>query len=365
MINNAEFLKKEQQQSHSFIFFDQGPPYYELGWKKYRQFNNLINECLQNFRTDHGVEIHLYEHEIISVEAAFLWGFSFFETDPQEREKLTGLLLSEIAKIMDSFPTLKGRGILNNHGSDFCLPPDLAMHYTDLVWNAEHSLEPSYRPPKEKSYPKKDIDLELFKKTISVADFKKLIREHLSISSGSDLSYIHAPDGFFSNKYRANKYLREEFLPLSYFLTKRSTQDHATLELGTEKENFDAKITNKGNDQETIIEITLGCPKNDYLLHSLASQTNDGTFPLRTMAYLKKETDTLVARITKAIEEKHDKNYQDKRILMVIVPSEYTYQAEEYIIKEIIEEVRDSVNQKKGNFTEIIMLCGKKFFTLF
>ena len=365
MFDNAEFLKKEEQQSHSFIFFNQGPPYCELGWKKYRQFNSLVNEFLQEFGKTHGVKVYVYEHEIIFVEGAFLWGFSFLESDLKKRDELTNLLLSGLRGIIDLFPNMKGRDILNNHSKNFSLHPDLAMHYSGLVLNAEYSLEASYRPPKEKSYEKDDIDLGAFKKPISVVEFKRLIQGHLSINSSSDFYYIHAPDGFFSNKYRENKYLREEFLPINYFLMRRAIPDHAILELGTEKENFDAKITDDENSQEIIIEITLGCPKSDYLLHSLTSQTRDGTFPLKTMAYLKQEVDTLSARITKAIEDKHDKNYQDKRILMVVVPSEYTYQGEEYIVEEVIDEVRDSVKLKKGDFTEIIMLCRKKFFTIF
>lgn len=360
-----EFSQKEQTQSHSFVFFDQGPPYCELGWKDYKHFNHLIADSLRQFKEAHGVDVWVYEHEIIDIEAAFLWGFSFFETDAKKRDELSDQLRQKISTIMEGFSQLKDRPIINNHDAGFCIHPALGMHYSALIFEAEIELDTSYNPPKEKSYKKEDLDLSRLNGGITVAEFKKLIQEQTSIRSANDIEHLHALDGFFSNKYRPNKYLREEFIPITHFLRDRQISDSSTIHLGVQQENFDVKISNTESGQETIVEITLACPKNDYLLHSIMSKSGLETLPLKTMAYLKKEKDSLPERIVKAIEDKHKKNYKDQRLLMVVVQPEYTYQAVEYILDEIIEEVRGSVTAKKGTFQEIIMLCNGRFYHLF
>lgn len=364
MFSYIDLQEKEKRQSHSFIFFHNGIPYYELGWASYKTFNEKINNFLHEFKSSHGVVVYLYEHELIFIENFFLWGFSFFEENPEKREKLTSHLKHGIYEIMKLFPELKDRKIFNNHENDFQLSPDLAMHYTELVMGAEHLLEHTYSPPKEKSYTKELIDLNEFKVQMTTCDFIKKVTDNLNLSSGGDLAFMFAPDGYHSNKYRENKYLREEFVPIMKYLKYKSIPDDSMIHLGMETENYDAKITNITNNQEIVLEITSGAPKNDHLLLSLINQSN-GIFPLKTKAKLKSEFDSLPSRIIKSINDKHNKKYQDKRTLLVTVPTEYTYQGEDYVLEEIIKEVRASVNMGKGNFTEIIMLCDSRFHAIF
>lgn len=364
MFNYSDFQEKENRQSHSLILFEQGPPYCELGWKSYKEFNKMINQFLIEYKNEHGVKVYLYEHEIIEIEYAFLWGFSFFENSPEKIEKLTNCLKHGIRNIMDLFPILMDRVILNNHDDDFELDIELAHYYSTLVMGADHILNHKYSPPKERTYSKELIDLSIFKEPMKISNFTKLVNDSTSITSSSDLAFMFAPDGYHSNKYRENKYLREEFVPILRYLEYKSIEDSSTIYLGLEKENFDAKITNEINEQEIILEITAGMPEGDHLLLSLINQSN-GVFPLQTKAKLKKEFDSLPGRIIKSIQDKHDKNYTDKRSLLVTVPSEYTYQAEDYVIEEILREVRASVHKGKGEFTEILMLCGRKFHSIF
>lgn len=365
MIDINEFRKKEQLQSHSFIFFEQGPPYCELGWKAYKSFNHLILETLREFKTVHGVDVYLYEHEIINVEGAFLWGFCFFETDPVKRNKLSKCLNQKINLIMVRFSQFNGRTIIHNHENGFT--PDIywADFYAELILYAEIKLKHVYSPPQKKSYEKEDLDLGQFRKSLTVEEFKKKIKAYNSMSSMEDIQYLSALDGFFTNKSRSNKYLREEFIPIMNFLDIRMIPTSSVLTLGIQHENFDAKITDTETAQEIIIEITMGSPKNDHLLFPIIDQTSFGVFPVKTMDYLKKEKDSLPERIIEVIEKKHKKNYQDQRLLMVVVQPEYTYQNEGYVIEEIIKEVRNSVSLGKGNFQEIIMLCGTKIYNLF
>jgi hypothetical protein len=336
-----------------------------LGWKDYKSFNHLIAETLREFKNVHGVDVYVYEHEIIVVERAFLWDFCFFETDPVKRDKLSKCLNQSINLIMVKFSQFNGRTAINNHENGFT--PDIywVNFYAELILYAEIELKHVYSPPKEKSYEKEDLDLGQFRKSLTVEEFKKKVQAYNSMSSVEDFLYLSALDGFFTNKSRSNKYLREEFIPIMYFLDRRMIPISSVLTLGIQHENFDAKITDTETDQEIIIEITMGSPKNDHLLFPIIDQTSFGSFPLKTMDYLKKEKDSLPEKIIEAIEKKHKKNYQDHRLLMVVVQPEYTYQNEDYVIEEIVKEVRNSISLGKGSFQEIIMLCGTKIYNLF
>ncbi|OON26661.1 hypothetical protein BI372_11520 [Acinetobacter pittii] len=87
--------------------------------------------------------------------------------------------------------------------------------------------------------------------------------------------------GFFSNRYRANKYLREELIPTKYFLSHKNVSNSAKIKFGVEQENFDAKITNCEINKEIILEITLACPINDhkfFFFHSKASRVCSFTY---------------------------------------------------------------------------------------
>ena len=81
------------------------------------------------------------------------------------------------------------------------------------------------------------------------------------------------------------------------------------------------------------------------------------------MSQLKNEIDSIPSKIVEVINKKHQKNYSDNRILLVIVQSEYVYQGEEYIIQEILKEVK--AKTEKGNFDEILLLCDKRFYSIF
>lgn len=362
MFNINEFNKKECEQSHSFIFFEEGPPYCMLGWEKYRIFNNLIDEILKNFKKEFSIEIYLYEHEVIEIEATFLWGFSFYEIDPNKRDKLSQLLKNTLYKVIDNFSILKNKRILNNHDEDFNLyfEPQLMKVYVDLVMQFELEINNKYNPPKSKSYEKDNFDLAVFNEEIKIFEFKDAIKKYLSMSSADDLLYRIATDGYFSNKYRSNKYLREEFIPLLYFIENRKISNDACIKLGIQEERYDAKIID--NEKETIIEITLGAPKNDYLYQTITQNNGISVLPIKVLAHLKKENDSLAEQIIISINKKHKKNYNDNRLLIVVIQPEYTYQNESYMIHEILKEVKNSVD--KGEFSEIVLLFDSKSYVL-
>jgi len=362
MFSHSEFLIKEKEQSHTFIFFLNGPPYVELGWKKYKEFNKLISELLSRFKEKYKVDIYLHEREVICIEKLFFWCFSFIEKDANRKNIITDDLKLEIRKIIDIFEETNFNKIINNNDSDFSLRPEICEYYISLVSGFDCELEAAH-PPKDKTYKKLDLNLEDFKDEMFVLDFKKYIDNFLSFSTGDDLFYQHALDGFFSNRYRANKYLREELIPTKYFLSHKNVSNSAKIKFGVEQENFDAKITNCEINKEIILEITLACPINDHKFFSIVKQAGFAPLPMKTMAYLKSEIDSIPSQIVEVINKKHDKKYTDDRILMVVVQSEYVYQGETYLMEEIIKEVSERTSI--GSFNEVLLLCGRKLYKIF
>lgn len=357
-----EVNNKEGKQSHSFFPFLQGSPYCILGWEKYRLFNGEINKFLSEFNKEFDVKVYVYEYEVIHVEEFFLWGFSFIQENADRRDELSDILIYKLNVIFRKYFCFEDDCFFNNHRKGFnnSLSPDLMKVYIDLVVSFETEVNLKYSPPKTKKYNKSDFDMSAFDEPVKVTEFANIINGYMALNSPEDLNYRFAPDGYFSNKYRSNKYLREEFIPLLGFIRTRKISEDAYIELGVQDENYDAKIIDK--QKELIIEITLGAPKHDYLYQTATQSNGISVLPLKVLAHLKKEIDSLAGRIILSIEKKHNKNYDDERLLLVVVPSEYTYQNEAFVVDEVLKEVRGSIS--RGNFEEIVLMFGSKFYTL-
>ncbi|MCF9045740.1 hypothetical protein [Acinetobacter nectaris] len=364
MISNTEFLIKENNQSHTFIFFYNGLPYVDLGWEAYKKFNDLILNLLCDFKEKYDVDIYLHEREVIHIDKFFFWCFSFSELTIERKNQIATELKEAIEKIASCFEKLSDTDIFNNNDDSFndFFIPDFLEYYVQIVANYDVVLEATH-PPKDKTYQKEDLNLNALRDEIYVLEFKNIINEFLSLNSDAGMSYRHAPDGFFTNKYRSNKYLREELIPTQYFIIHKKISDTSKIKFGVEQENFDAKIINYKENIEIILEITLACPENDHKLFSLLQQAGISHLPMKTMSQLKNEIDSIPSKIVEVINKKHQKNYSDNRILLVIVQSEYVYQGEEYIIQEILKEVK--AKTEKGNFDEILLLCDKRFYSIF
>ena len=197
--------------------------------------------------------------------------------------------------------------------------------------------------PIEKTYKKPDLDLAPFERIITVREFKELIGSYISPSSLENLEYFHAPNGFHSSRRSAggkapNKFLREEILPSLHYIRHRKLCDSATLKFGLEADNFDLKITE--GPEDLILEITWAVPQGDFELLSLSEQRGLGNFPMKNLARLKLMFDSIPSKIIKVIDDKHAKNYQDKRSWLVVIPVDYTYQGKVAYIEEILSEVR-------------------------
>jgi hypothetical protein len=49
----------------------------------------------------------------------------------------------------------------------------------------------------------------------------------------------------------------------------------------------------------------------------------------------------------------------------VVIPPDYLYQGEEYIVTEMLNEVRASLSEGKKSFFEVVALCKGKIYAVF
>ncbi|MBI6504027.1 hypothetical protein JEO93_07350 [Proteus mirabilis] len=361
------FEEIEKTQSHTFINFCQGIPFTILGWEKYRGFNDKMNGILLSIKNNFDIDVYLQEYEDINIDRNFYWIYSFSTEDNNKLLDINSFLKENIDCVMNYYFQKDESGLysFNNHDSFFkeYMHPELAGYYVHMVVSYDTYIKPIH-PPREKSYQKKLFDLSKISDVIKISEFKKIIMDYMSSTDPLEHhEFMFADDGFFSSKYEGNKTLREEFLPIIKFIKYYKIPENLDIQLGTKKYNFDAKIFHDKN--SIILELTSALPDHDHFYLSLRKGVSpDGYFPVKNMHDLKKEFDMFPEKIVTAINDKHAKKYKDKRILIVNMPMEYTYQNEDYIINEIVKEVKAKVTQGKGNFIAII-LNDKKMIELF
>lgn len=357
-----EFDEIERPQSHSYILFPQGAPYVELGWSAYREFKAAVDKILASLEINYEITIFQHDHEFLIYENTFIWWFSFIEEDDCKRNEISEALKSKLEEVFYKYEAMRDKKVLNHKDDDFYIDPFFMEYYFELVVGANFEFK-NIQAPIEKTYKKPDLDLAPFERIITVGEFKELIDSYISPSTLENLEYFHAPNGFHSSRRSAggkapNKFLREELLPSLYYIKHRKVYDSASLQFGMETEDFDLKITEGAED--LILEITWAVPQGDFELLSLSKQRGLGNFPMKNLARLKLMFDSIPSEIVRAIDNKHARNYQDKRSLLVAIPVDYTYQGEVAYIEEMLSEVRSQAG--KGNFDEILLLCGKRIF---
>lgn len=164
---------------------------------------------------------------------------------------------------------------------------------------------------------------------------------------------------------RSYKYYREEYLNLSAYLKTTKISEFyeiETIELGDEVKPWDAKLTY--SDREEVIEITQAVPKYEHLVRQSLALTEHGYRGLSLDLRSKNQygIDSFPEPIIEAINKKHNKNYPERRVLIVGVLSEFAYENDD-----IIDSWLDYVQRKTdiGDFKSIyIIIDGKKVFKI-
>ncbi|WP_426726070.1 hypothetical protein [Enterobacter cloacae complex sp. 342H5] len=90
-----DFYSSEKIQSHTFVKFYDGPPYTQLGWKKYRKFISMLNDYILKLKEEENIDVFLQEYEVKLIDR-FSWTFSFLEEDIARQKYITSILRHEI-----------------------------------------------------------------------------------------------------------------------------------------------------------------------------------------------------------------------------------------------------------------------------
>ncbi|MHC8381250.1 hypothetical protein [Pseudomonas sp. LB3P14] len=363
-MNGEDLNKLEAEQFHGFVLFSEGNPKVTLGWSTHSKLVEAINSTLTFFKEELNTDVYFHEHEYLIYENFFIWWFSFIERDSVVKKRVASELERKVNDILRAFPDTANKQIVRTDHPEFHPDPDFMMHYLSIVEGADLELK-SREAPKNKSYEKEPIDMSLFERPMSVVAFKATIRNYFQNSTEENLSYLAAEDGFFSTRRPENKFLREELLPIFYYVQKIKAADDEILSFGLKADIFDLKVSQADGLIKVILEITWALPEDDHKLLSLVSQVGSGFLPVKTRADFKKMSDSLGEKIVSAINRKHKKQYPDQRSLLVVVPQDYTYQGDESLMQEIILQVQQSLVSGKGKFEKIYLLCGNRFYTLY
>ena len=157
---------------------------------------------------------------------------------------------------------------------------------------------------------------------------------------------------YTKQKTRGYKSMREEHIPIRAYILRKAIPKKAILNLGGESHDFDAKII--WNDEteryEEILEVIQALPEKEYVIrHALV----DGIKTLEEYNISIKQIESFPQSIIDAINKKHKKIYADKRILLVSVAGEYTYE-DDKLINQWIPIIRKKTIL--GNFLEIFLV---------
>jgi len=157
---------------------------------------------------------------------------------------------------------------------------------------------------------------------------------------------------YLKQRTRGYKSMREEHIPIRAYIRRKEVPVDATLELGGEAHDFDAKIITKDEHgtHEEILEVIQALPRGEHIVrHALVN----GTMTLDLREREMQQLQSFPQPIIDAINMKHEREYADKRILLVSVTGEHTYEDDE-LIGQWIPLIRE--NTVLGNFVEIFLV---------
>jgi hypothetical protein len=186
--------------------------------------------------------------------------------------------------------------------------------------------------------------------------------------------------GYLRHDTRKDKYLREEYLAILAVVRHKGYRGGATIELGDEKQNWDARVC--GTD---LLEVVQALPAEEHVIRKAVaggeakvmlpvSDPEPGepaelpaTGPLARFLMLAGHAHDHLQFprvIIEAIEMKHGKKYSDERTLVVVFDGDYSFE-EDRVVLGWVDETRRRTH--RGTFKEILLveLARRKVFPLF
>ena len=193
--------------------------------------------------------------------------------------------------------------------------------------------------------PKKELLREI-KSPLKIENFINYVDDYIIKVSNNleySLNFLLQPNEKFKN-------LREEYFIINEFIKFRKIDKNKNIYLGKKSENWDAKINY--NNENLIIEVTQAIPDNEHLTRRVLAQNMYGLkcFSLNLRQIYQDGLNSFPNKIVEVINKKHEKNYNDNRILIVGILNEFAYD-EADIMDYWIEYLEQ--NTEKRNFKEI------------
>jgi hypothetical protein len=175
---------------------------------------------------------------------------------------------------------------------------------------------------------------------MTIAQFRQRINDMAQARMG-----LKAYCAYLRHDTRDDKYLREEHLPLLAVVNYKAIPDADQIELGNEKEPWDARIG--GRD---LYEVVQALPVDEHQIRrEIAS---GGASPV---TYLTHAADHLQfpGVIVDVIEKKHGKGYTDGRSLVVVFGGDYSGE-EDGVVHRWVQHVRSRTT--RGAFKEVLLV---------
>lgn len=193
--------------------------------------------------------------------------------------------------------------------------------------------------------PKKELLREI-KSPLKIENFINYVDDYI-IKVSNNLEYS---SNFLLQPNEKFKNLREEYFIINEFIKFRKIDKNKNIYLGKKSENWDAKINY--NNENLIIEVTQAIPDNEHLTRIVLAQNMYGLkcFSLNLRQIYQDGLNSFPNKIVEVINKKHEKNYNDNRILIVGILNEFAYD-EADIMDYWIEYLEQ--NTEKRNFKEI------------
>jgi len=167
--------------------------------------------------------------------------------------------------------------------------------------------------------------------------------QHVRMLSLEKSSFVECAK-MFSHKKRDDKYFQEESLPIYAYVVENNIDPNLEIVRGREKYSWDARI---GND--IILEVVQALPPKAYMVRKGLSK---GLCSTEIWYHIQDEI-YFPDVIVKSIQLKQKKIYPEKRILLVSVLGEYTYESDDRIFQ-WVSQIRRTTD--RGQFAGIYLV---------
>jgi hypothetical protein len=198
--------------------------------------------------------------------------------------------------------------------------------------------------------------LNMIKQRMTIKEFIREIEaeaQHIVSGGVRSLSQYYAQKKSKTFDY---KQFREELMTIYTYIKCNGFSEDESIIIGGEQAEWDALISDN-----IIIEVIQALPKD---AHEVRIEISKNGMNLDTKLKHMNDTSQFPDVIIQAIEQKHNKNYADKRILLISVSGEYTGECDETIDK-WLDEVEVQTQMKNFESIYLVETARCRLYSIF